>query len=75
METGSKKRGNGRRHQWKINASHDDIFNAGLEADRIKLALEPEVASIWCQNVTTDLKGELARSGMQYMVLDLGGKD
>ncbi|WAR02194.1 HS12B-like protein [Mya arenaria] len=52
-------------------ATPPNVERAGMEADRIKLALEPEVASIWCQNVTTGLKGEL--SGMQYMVLDLGG--
>ncbi|XP_052799179.1 heat shock 70 kDa protein 12B-like [Mya arenaria] len=59
---------------WNDNAKQfmrEAAMEAGMEADRIKLALEPEAASIWCQNVTAGLKGEL--SGMQYMVLDLGG--
>ncbi|WAR11815.1 HS12B-like protein, partial [Mya arenaria] len=46
---------------------------AGLDNDRIKLALEPEAASIWCQQIKTSLKTDLSKTGSQYMVVDLGG--
>ncbi|WAR11763.1 HS12B-like protein [Mya arenaria] len=46
---------------------------AGLDNDRIILALEPETASIWCQHIDTSLKTDLSRTGSQYMVLELGG--
>ncbi|XP_052816567.1 heat shock 70 kDa protein 12B-like isoform X2 [Mya arenaria] len=47
--------------------------NAGIDSDRIKLALEPEAASIWCQQINTSLKTDLSKTGSQYMVVDLGG--
>ncbi|XP_045182072.2 heat shock 70 kDa protein 12A-like [Mercenaria mercenaria] len=46
---------------------------ADIDKDRLKLALEPEAASIWCQLVTTEAKGALSGSGTKYMVVDLGG--
>ncbi|XP_052816866.1 heat shock 70 kDa protein 12B-like [Mya arenaria] len=48
-------------------------LEAGLDNDRIKLALEPEAASIWCQNINTSIKTDLSKAGIQYMVVDLGG--
>ncbi|WAR11766.1 hypothetical protein MAR_025946 [Mya arenaria] len=45
---------------------------AGIDSDRIKLALEPEAASIWCQQINTSLKTDLSKTGSQYMVVDLG---
>ncbi|WAR14081.1 HS12B-like protein, partial [Mya arenaria] len=39
----------------------------------MKLALEPECASIWCNTLGKDVKGALAIQGAQYMVVDLGG--
>ncbi|XP_052816555.1 heat shock 70 kDa protein 12B-like isoform X1 [Mya arenaria] len=46
---------------------------AGLDSDRIKLALEPEAASVWCQQINTSLETDLSKTGSQYMVVDLGG--
>ncbi|XP_052816550.1 heat shock 70 kDa protein 12A-like isoform X2 [Mya arenaria] len=49
-------------------------LRAGLDNDRIKLALEPEAASIWCQHIDISLKTDLSKTGSQYMVVDLGGE-
>ncbi|WAR04867.1 HS12A-like protein [Mya arenaria] len=46
---------------------------AGIDPRRLKLAYEPEAASIWCQIVTSDAKASLDRPGVRYMVVDLGG--
>ncbi|XP_053384646.1 heat shock 70 kDa protein 12B-like [Mercenaria mercenaria] len=48
-------------------------IQSGMESSRIKLALEPEAASIWCQQVTTQAKQVLTGTGSKYMVIDLGG--
>ncbi|XP_052803344.1 heat shock 70 kDa protein 12B-like [Mya arenaria] len=48
-------------------------IEAGIDSRRLKLAYEPEAASIWCQIVTSDAKASLDRPGVQYMVVDLGG--
>ncbi|CAG2215187.1 unnamed protein product [Mytilus edulis] len=52
---------------------------AGIKKDKLAIALEPEAASIFCQKLKTD-KAETGRdfcetvkSGMKYMVIDLGG--
>ena len=39
----------------------------------MKLALEPEAASIWCQLETSEAHLALTEVGTQYMVVDLGG--
>ncbi|WAR11761.1 HS12B-like protein [Mya arenaria] len=52
----------------------DKAKTAGLDNDRIKLALEPEAASIWCQHIDISLKTDLSKTGSQYMVVDLGGE-
>jgi hypothetical protein len=49
------------------------IHKAGIDDTRLKLALEPEAASIWCQVVTDEAKTALAGTGTKYMVVDLGG--
>ncbi|WAR14072.1 HS12A-like protein [Mya arenaria] len=46
---------------------------AGIDPNRLKLALEPECASIWCETLGMDVKGAVAFQGSQYMVVDLGG--
>ncbi|XP_052803675.1 heat shock 70 kDa protein 12B-like [Mya arenaria] len=48
-------------------------IEAGIDPRRLKLAYEPEAASIWCQIVTSDAKASLDRPGVRYMVVDLGG--
>ncbi|WAR26420.1 HS12A-like protein [Mya arenaria] len=48
-------------------------IQAGLDENRITLALEPEAASIWCETLDVDTKAALAGTGTQYMVIDLGG--
>ncbi|KAH3774354.1 heat shock 70 kDa protein 12B-like [Dreissena polymorpha] len=40
---------------------------AGIDDGRLKLALEPEAAAIWCERLESSLHGDT------FMVLDLGG--
>ncbi|XP_052761061.1 heat shock 70 kDa protein 12B-like [Mya arenaria] len=61
---------------WDDNAKRfmrDAAVAAKIDPDRLKLALEPECASIWCETLGTDVKGAVAIAGSQYMVVDLGG--
>lgn len=44
-----------------------------MDSNRIKLALEPEAASILCRFSYPNLKQYLSTRGKQYMVADLGG--
>ncbi|XP_052788704.1 heat shock 70 kDa protein 12A-like [Mya arenaria] len=46
---------------------------AGIASERLQLALEPEVASIWCQTDSLDSIIALAGPGTRYMIVDLGG--
>ncbi|CAG2219966.1 Heat shock 70 kDa protein 12B,Heat shock 70 kDa protein 12A [Mytilus edulis] len=52
---------------------------ADIDKDPLKLALEPEVASIYCQELRLDVEKEANRflqtikPGMKFMVIDLGG--
>lgn len=50
---------------------------AGIKKEKLAIALEPEAASIFCQKLKTDRSGnefdETVKSGMKYMVIDLGG--
>lgn len=48
-------------------------IEAGIDSSRLKLALEPEVASLWCQTITDGAKASLSGTGTTYMVVDLGG--
>ncbi|WAR26429.1 HS12B-like protein [Mya arenaria] len=48
-------------------------IQAGLDENRITLALKPESASNWCETLDVDTKAALAGTGTQYMVIDLGG--
>ncbi|XP_052760567.1 heat shock 70 kDa protein 12A-like [Mya arenaria] len=61
---------------WDDNAKRfmrDAAIEAGVDPNRLKLALEPECASIWCETLDMDVKGAVAIQGSQYMVVDLGG--
>jgi len=40
----------------------------------LRLALEPEAASLWCQIVTSEAQLALTEEGTRYMVIDIGGK-
>ncbi|WAR31396.1 HS12A-like protein, partial [Mya arenaria] len=46
---------------------------AGIDTSRLKLALEPEAASIWCESHSAEASIALAGTGTCYMVVDLGG--
>lgn len=52
---------------------------AGIEGKNLRIALEPEAASVYCQTVSAETKrpddSSLAciRSGVKYMVVDIGG--
>ncbi|XP_052819942.1 heat shock 70 kDa protein 12A-like [Mya arenaria] len=61
---------------WEDNAKRfmrDAAVAAGIDPNRLKLALEPECASIWCETLGMDIKGAVSIPGAQYMVVDLGG--
>ncbi|XP_063399971.1 heat shock 70 kDa protein 12A-like [Mytilus trossulus] len=51
--------------------------SAGIPGNQLIIALEPEAASIYCQNIPSKDKDEDAitvfKEGTQYMVVDLGG--
>ena len=49
------------------------LCQGGIDDDRIKLALEPEAASIWCQHDDAGKELPFNRTGSKYMVADLGG--
>ena len=49
------------------------LCQGGVDDDRIKLALEPEAASIWCQQVHAGKELPFNMTGSKYMVADLGG--
>jgi hypothetical protein len=52
----------------------DISLQADIDNDKLILALEPEAASICCQKITVDLKDRTILSGLQYIVIDIGGK-
>ncbi|CAG2206561.1 unnamed protein product [Mytilus edulis] len=67
-----------------IKALKDHVLNsitqelAGISSNRLRIALEPEAASIYCQHLPTKkLEGAkefaVATVGTKYMVVDLGG--
>ncbi|XP_060595951.1 heat shock 70 kDa protein 12B-like [Ruditapes philippinarum] len=61
---------------WKENAKQfmrEAAVEAGIKSSNLKLALEPEAASIWCQIATDEARTMLSKAGTQYMVIDLGG--
>jgi hypothetical protein len=56
-------------------------FKAGIATDRLTLALEPEVASLFCRHLPVEKRQgrdnmSLAKfqAGRKYLVLDAGGK-
>jgi len=48
------------------------FYQAGINDNQIKLALEPEAASILCQHI--DAEDDIKKTGSKYMVVDMGGK-
>lgn len=57
------------------------FFQAGIQSKDLIIALEPEAASIYCQELRTivDKKtdktfSETTKKGTKYVVIDLGGK-
>ncbi|XP_063413738.1 heat shock 70 kDa protein 12B-like isoform X2 [Mytilus trossulus] len=53
---------------------------AGIKGNQLTIALEPEAASIYCQELRTDRENktnitfsETIKKGMKYVVVDLGG--
>ncbi|XP_052792927.1 heat shock 70 kDa protein 12A-like isoform X2 [Mya arenaria] len=48
-------------------------IEAGIDGKQIGLALEPEVAAIWCRHIQIDVKNELLKPGTRFMVVDVGG--
>lgn len=56
------------------------ISQAGIKGNQLTIALEPEAASIYCQELRTDRENktnitfsETIKKGMKYVVVDLGG--
>ena len=52
-------------------------FQAGIPREQLKLGLEPELASIFCQNIPSNMVSEklpFLKSGVKYAVADLGGR-
>lgn len=56
------------------------LLKAGIPANNLIVALEPEAASIFCQFLQTEKKDcsdsgfTVTAEGTEYMVVDLGGK-
>ncbi|WAR02826.1 HS12B-like protein [Mya arenaria] len=50
---------------------HDN--KAGIKDNRLKLALEPEAASLWCIENSENARIAMAGTGTRNMVVDLGG--
>ncbi|XP_061169414.1 heat shock 70 kDa protein 12B-like [Saccostrea echinata] len=66
---------------WRDSAKEimrEAAINAGIPSRRITLALEPEAASILCQNIPIEKlpsgKGfTISQAGTQYLIADIGG--
>lgn len=52
---------------------YSKTLQAGLDPTRLRLALEPEAASLWVQTLTQDFQLAFAEVGTKFMVIDLGG--
>ncbi|XP_052788701.1 heat shock 70 kDa protein 12B-like [Mya arenaria] len=61
---------------WDDNAKQfmrEAATEAGIDTSKLKFALEPEAASIWCESHSAEASIALAGTGTRYMVVDLGG--
>ncbi|XP_052819950.1 heat shock 70 kDa protein 12A-like [Mya arenaria] len=61
---------------WDDNAKcfmREAAVTAGVDPRRLKLALEPECASVQCETLSMAFKGAVTVQGSQFMVVDLGG--
>lgn len=48
---------------------------ADITNDQLLIALEPEVASVFCRHIPDATGSDVFYSGSKYMVIDLGGSD
>lgn len=48
-------------------------FQAGIPPERLRIALESEVASLYCQNIKGVGKLPIHQPGASYVVADIGG--
>lgn len=48
---------------------------AGIDGDRLKLALEPEVAALWCKKtiLKDNKQDDTPAISSKYIVIDVGG--
>ncbi|XP_052819943.1 heat shock 70 kDa protein 12A-like [Mya arenaria] len=61
---------------WDGNAKwfmREAAVKAGVDQKCLKLALEPECATVRCETLSMDFKGAVTVQGSQFMVVDLGG--
>lgn len=52
-------------------------LKAGLPENNIKICLEPEAASIFCQNMPSNMLSDklpIFKAGTKYVLADIGGK-
>jgi len=57
----------------QINVRYSFEKQGGLANERVKLALEPEAASLWCNIVTSEAHMALGGARTRHMVIDMGG--
>ena len=65
-------------YKFMIEIRHFVILQADLNTEKVKLALEPEAASVFCRYLPTERKDNKSdistfSVGTQYLVLDAGG--
>lgn len=51
-------------------------LQAGIPDEMLKLVLEPEAASLFCQNLPSNMFSEklpILKSGSKYVLADIGG--
>jgi len=53
--------------------SQPHLFQAGIPGERLKIVLEAEVASIYCQHMRGVGKLPIHSPGCTYVVADIGG--
>lgn len=55
------------------------MFKAGLPDNMLRIALEPEAASVFCEQLPLEKLGgasegfDISKPGTKYMLIDLGG--
>ena len=54
------------------------FVQAGLPEENLKICLESEAASVFCQNMPSNIMSDklpIFKAGTKYVLADLGGKD